>query len=142
MGRTVCRLPRGECFFLLCSLLVSWQLVLVLLVLLFPSKRQGWGWRKGGNQFQQHRQQHPGIQTKYSSWEWLQHISCELQAGWHCILPGFFLLCVMPSLQSTDTLLSKGDLLVGAFMIIREDLQSNLSSVQKQTERQNVWLLL
>lgn len=138
MGRTTCHLPGDERFFLLYSLLDSWQLVLVLLVLLFPSKRQDWGQGKGGNQFQQHRQQHPGIQTKYSSWEWLQCISCELQAGWHYILPGFFFYCVscLVYRQSTDALLSKGDFLVGAFVIIREDLQSNLSSVQKQTERQ------
>lgn len=50
----------------------------------------------------------------------------------------FFFYCVscLVYRQSTDALLSKGDFLVGAFVIIREDLQSNLSSVQKQTERQ------
>lgn len=52
----------------------------------------GLGLGEGRTWFKESRQQHPGIQMKSSSWVWLQHISCKLQAGQYCILPGFALL--------------------------------------------------
>lgn len=99
------------------SFLVSWQLVLLLPGLLFFGCRQGWGWGKDGSLVQGRQAEHPGIQMKSSSWEWLQ-------AGQYCILPGFVLLWSSQGAHrlNSGTWSSK---VVGIFVIIIEDFRSN-----------------
>lgn len=83
------------------------------------------GLGEGRTWFKESRQQHPGIQMKSSSWEWLQLISCKLQAGQCCILPGFVFLWSSQVVYrlNTGTWSSK---VVGIFVIIIEDFGSNL----------------